>query len=115
MSDNTRLITMFDLDREVEAFVKARVRDLCGKHRHDFHFSGSNHTNICKIDQPHIPHIRSTYHTVRYGELDHFCTGKQGATPEGELVIVVEKSSPGSPEYPAKAHGYWFIKEEVST
>ena len=112
------LMEMFNLEDEVEQFVIKRVKELTAKERHDFRFRGGNHTFICDMEHPHIPHVIDHYHTVRYGSLEHFCLGKEGETPEGKLVIVVEDFWRGSPESPGYAKGYWFIeknhkKEEV--
>jgi len=41
-----------------------------------FHYYG--HHVECSRAYPHAPHILGVYHTVRYGSLPIFCTGKSG-------------------------------------
>jgi len=103
------LIQMFSLEDAVDDFVKERVKQLVAE-KHDVHFSGSN--SRCGNNQPHIPHVRDHYETVRYGWLERFCCGVSGKMNEGELVIVEESYGRGSPETPAHFRGYWFVKEE---
>ena len=103
------LITMFNLTKEVDKFVKERVKDLMPD-CHTFRFSGD--CAGCGNSQPHIPHTLSYYDTVNHGELENYCLGQEGQTSEGEVVIVVENYSSGSPEYPSSARGFWFVKKE---
>lgn len=105
------LIKAFNLEAEVENFVKNRVAELA-KEKHIFHFEGSDGTNYCEIREPHIPHVRSVYDTVRYGTLEKFCVGKEGAVKDGELVIVVTRRSLGDAYTPSRVSGYWFIRRE---
>jgi len=41
--------------------------------RKSYLFKG--HNSNCSQTVPHHPHLRGTYDTVRYGELDTFCEG----------------------------------------
>ncbi len=102
------LIEMFNLQEEVEDFVKNRVKALTVKKRHDFSMSG--HPHQCPNTEPHPPHTTGTYDTDRHGQGDYMCDGHEGDTPEGKLSIVFQHRTSGSADDFAVRHGYWFIK-----
>ena len=104
------LISIFDMENDVEAFVKSKLKEIISE-KHEFNFSGGNHTCFCSIKSPHIPHVKDQYRTVRYGYLEHFCLGQEGETPEGYLHIVIENCSLGDPMSPSRASGYWFLRK----
>ena len=84
--------------------------------KHEFHFRGSDGTNThCKVEVPHAPHVVSHYETVRYGQLEVFCLGREGVIEidgrKYRLNIVVENYSEGSPETPARADGLFYFEE----
>jgi hypothetical protein len=107
----SELMETFQLEGEVADFVKARVKEMVAEERHDFAFSGGNHTYFCDLKTPHPPHVLGTYDTVRHGVLARFCLGREGEVPgQGGLHIVVTERAPGAPEYPGIARGYWFMK-----
>lgn len=106
--DIQNLIKTFHLDEFVEVKVKEKIKEIV-KDKNKFSFCGSNRTDMCGIQEPHAPHTITQYNTVRYGCLDKFCLGKEGATPEGYIHIIIESQISGSPEFPAKARGFWFI------
>jgi hypothetical protein len=101
------LVKIFNLESEVEAFVKARVRELA-QDRHDICMEG--HPSSCGNRGPHPPHAHDSYNTIRYGWLWSMCDGRPGETPEGELVIVWECRTSGSASTPAARKGYWFVR-----
>ena len=103
------LIKQFNLEKEVEKFVKAKVKELAREKRHDFCFEGSHRD--CYDNQPHIPHVVDSYQTVVYGWLEKFCLGKEGPLENGGyLHIVVESYSPGDAATPTRVRGYWFVE-----
>ena len=68
-------------------------------------------SHICKIKGVHAPHNMGSYDTVNYGELQGFCLGTEGNTPNGYLHIVKGNYTVGSPDYPVKVEGIWWIAE----
>jgi len=107
--DYLALIKKFHLEEEVETFVKKRIKEIA-RETHSFSFEG--HRTFCGDNTPHVPHVRNHYQTVRYGQLETYCLGKEGEIDGKELVIVVEACNPGCAEYPSSARGYWLIREE---
>lgn len=106
MTTTGEAIRKFDLQGDVDKFVKSKLSELVtGKHC--FSFEGSN--SPCGDRSPHIPHYRGSYDTVRYGTLGYYCLGAEG---DG-LHIEIDRSSRGSPETPARASGYWWLESEV--
>ena len=101
-----KIIKQFDLSGEVNKFCVRRAGELA-EGKQAFRFEGSN--RACDSSTPHIPHVRSIYDTVRYGELQNFCLGREGSG----IHIVVERSTQGCAEYPGSARGFWFAKEEA--
>jgi hypothetical protein len=112
MMNVEEMVKRFHLEKEVEEFVKKRVRELI-PNAHAFSFSGSDSTGYCENKEPHIPHVRSFYNTVVWGSLARFCTGREGLTPEGYLHIVVTKRVKGDAYSPSYVRGYWWIEKEV--
>ena len=105
------LVDIFNFEDDVAAYIAAKVKEMVTKERHDFSLSGSNHTGFCaKGSAPHVPHRLGSYNTVRYGQLEYYCLGVEGETPEGHIHIVVEKRSPGDPASPSRARGYFFCR-----
>lgn len=102
-----QMVKTFDLDTEVRGFVASRVAELVADQRR-FDFEGTRHD--CSRPAAHPPHVTGHYGTVRYGELQKFCLGRQGDIPgQGRLHIVVRDYEAGAPEYPGSARGYWFV------
>jgi len=102
-------IGVFDLQEEVKRFVNEKVKEKAGK-VNEFFFEG--HYQPCKNISPHIPHRTGMYKTVRYGELDYFCLGREGFLDDGnEIIINIEEYLPGNPEVPTIVKGYWLVKK----
>ncbi len=102
------LIEMFNLQDEVEDFVKSRVKALTAKERHDFSMSG--HPQQCPNTEPHPPHATGTYNSIRHGWGSYMCDGREGDTPEGKLSIVFQHRTSSSAHNFGVRRGYWFIK-----
>ncbi len=103
MTEQTmRLMARFDLDDEVEKFVRAKVAELAGA-KQTFSFRGS--CRSCGNREPHVAHIHGEYDTVRYGRLDYFCLGVNG----GGVEVVIEHRIQGCPDFPGRARGYNLI------
>jgi len=64
-----------------------------------FSFRGS--LSPCGVKEPHPPHVRGHYDTVRYGSLQYFCPGVGGP----HIHIIMEVMSRGSAETPGYARG----------
>ena len=101
-----QMVKTLDLDTEVREFVAGRVAELVADQRR-FHFEGTRHD--CDLLAAHAPHVVGHYRTVRYGELQRFCLGREGDTDQGRLHIVVRDYDAGDPAYPGSATGYWFV------
>ena len=97
-----------NVEKELTSLCAAKAANLAEAVR--FSFEGGNHTNYCQIREPHVPHLIDTYNTVRYGELDHFCTGKEGEIDGCHLTIVIAHRGAGSPEYPGNASGSYVLR-----
>ena len=103
---------MFNLEKEVENFVISKVKEII-KDKHTFSFRGGDRTFLCKIQEPHIPHVIYHYQTVRYRTLEGFCLGKEGEIEingkKKKLVIVIERYSQGDAETPTYVKGFYFF------
>lgn len=106
--DTGKLIEQFDLQKDVDAFVVARVAEKA-QSKTNFHFSGGNHTSFCEIKGPHIPHVLSSYSTHHFGSQEHFCLGKEGEFQGGTLTIVRQSYSSGDAAWPGHVKGFWYI------
>ncbi len=102
------LVKTFNLYRDVDEFVLGRVKSLATS-QIGFSFAGHNTSCACGVKEPHVPHERGTYSTVRNGELEYFCLGIEGEVEGQHLHIVVEKYRGGSPESAARTSGYSFF------
>ncbi len=110
MSDWRDLMATFGLEDEVAGFVRQRVKELVSD-RHDFHYSGSAAGRAyCDAQGPHPPHVTGEYQTVRWGNLQKYCLGEEGETPEGRLHIVVTERELGDPAWPSMARGFWWVE-----
>lgn len=105
--DWEELVKTFNLEKEVEKFVRERVKQIISG-KHEFYFEGT--LTPCSDDKPHIPHVVSHYDTVRYGTLQNFCLGREGEINGKTLIIVVEKKYSGNAWDPGYAKGYYFFK-----
>jgi hypothetical protein len=102
------LVAVLGIEKEVSAFVIGRVKEITTENRKTFSFEGSRRG--CGCEGVHVPHVDGHYNTVRYGQLENYCAGKEGEIDDKRLVIVVEKSSAGSPETPGWMKGFYFFK-----
>lgn len=101
-------IKRYNLESDVRKFVYRRIKDIIGG-AHNFCFEGVS--RFCGNNSPHIPHKIASYNTVRYGELDEFCLGREGKVESGEEIIInVEEFLQGCPEVPTIVKGYWIVK-----
>jgi hypothetical protein len=96
-------------DAQAEAAMHSAIESHLGV-RHEFKFEGGDHTGCsdCKTAEPHAPHATSTYQTVRYGTLEHYCLGKEGA---GMTIVIIKKTA-GCAEYPGYARGYYITEKK---
>lgn len=65
----------------------------------------------CDNEKPHLPHVKSHYNTVCWGDLENFCTGKSGILPDGRtLKIRITDMSSGNAAVPKRCKGYYTIQ-----
>jgi hypothetical protein len=76
------------------------------------HFIGHNTTHVCEIEEPHEPHVRGQYHTVCYGWLENFCTGKSGIVSDGRRLVIKRDVRSGNAHHPGSAVVRYFYEEE---
>lgn len=97
------IIDMFNLADEVAEFCRKRAIELQTS-RHEFSFAGSR--GHCGRSEPHAPHVDGYYSTVRFGALERYCIGTEGAG----IHILVMKSESGSASWPSSASGIWWME-----
>jgi hypothetical protein len=79
--------------------------------RYHFRFEGSAAGALrCDVREAHPPHVVCTYRTVRWGDLQRFCLGREGETEAGVLRIEVTKFLPGNPAWPTVTEGCWWLE-----
>lgn len=110
MNKIMELVSMFNLEEELEKFVKSKVEELTAKEHTEFYFSGTRVS--APGTEPCVPGVVGSYSTVRYGGLEKYHLGREGVLPDGrKLHIIVTQRGKGSPDFPSYAKGYWFVTQ----